>query len=341
MKGSKSLIAISIAFSLAMFPSAIAAPKTATKAAGRVIPAVVNTILNGVGEPSKTIGINGDFYIDTKNLVLYGPKIKGAWKAGSSLKQTDTKSVTTVTGAGGEKGDKGATGNTGATGASGVAGVAGAKGNDGAAGVAGVAGATGANGLTGATGSQGASGAAGATGSQGASGANGLTGAAGSQGIQGVQGVKGDTGSTGAAGATGISTGIQSAITFDTPLTGTSGSTKSSAAFGNFLPGKNYVLRLLISTYDLNQSVANYGLGFGVAPTAGTASVTSNFVVMNGSLYSAGNRIFISIVADIVLNGTSNTDPYSLIVTLTSGANGGASISASGTFTKIEVGSIG
>ena len=83
------------------------------------------------------------------------------------------------------------------------------------------------------------------------------------------------------------------------------------------------------------------GLGFAIATTAGTSSVSTSYLVMNGSQYSAGNRIYISVVADIVLNGASNADPYSLVVTLTSGANSGASISASGTFTKIEVGSIG
>jgi hypothetical protein len=86
MRGSKSLIAISVAVTLALIPSAIAAPKTTVKAAGRVTTTVVNTILNGVGVPSKTIGINGDFYIDTKNLVLYGPKVSGSWKNSSSLK---------------------------------------------------------------------------------------------------------------------------------------------------------------------------------------------------------------------------------------------------------------
>jgi len=337
MKGSKSLIAITIAATLALIPSAIAAPKSTVKAAGRVT-TIVNTILNGVGVPSKTIGINGDFYIDTKNLNLYGPKIKGSWKSGTSLKQADTKSISTVTGdagaagdkgAQGEKGDKGATGSTGATGASGLSGAMGApgaKGNDGA------------NGSSGATGPAGTQGAAGASGAQGAQGIKGDAGVAGAVGAQGVQGVKGDVGN---AGAAGISVGNQSTITFDGPLTGTAGSTKSSAAFGTFLAGKNYVLRILISTYDMNQSISNYGLGFGITTTAGTSSVSTSYLVMNGSQYSAGNRIYISVVADIVLNGTSNAEPYSLVVTLTSGANGGASISASGTFTKIEVGSIG
>ena len=327
-----------MATTLALIPSAIAAPKTASKAAGRVTTTVVNTILSGVGVPSKTLGINGDFYIDTKNLNLYGPKTKGVWKVATSLKQVDTKSVTTVIGEAGsvgekgDKGDKGATGSTGATGVAGVAGAAGANGSDGAPGGMGVSGPTG------------SSGPAGATGSSGAAGATGSTGAAGSQGVQGIKGDAGAAGAAGAVGATGaagVSAGLQSVITFDGPLAGAAGSTKASVAFGNFLAGKNYVVRVLISTYDSNLSVSNYGLGFGIATTAGTPTVASNFVVMNGSQYSAGNRIYISIVADIVLNGTSSTDPYSLIVTLTSGANGGASISASGTFTKIEVGSIG
>jgi len=350
MKGSKSLIAITIAATLTVIPSAIAVPKTSVKAAGRVTATVVNTILNGVGVPAKTVGINGDFYIDTKNLNLYGPKTKGVWKTGTSLKQADAKSMTTIAGEGGavgekgaqgEKGDKGATGNTGATGSAGVAGVAGAagaKGNDGAAGAAGTSGAAGSMGSAGPSGAAGPAGATGANGSAGATGANG---SAGAQGVKGDSGAAGAQGVKGDSGATGISTGIQSAISFDGPLTGTAGSTKSSASFGNFLPGKNYVLRILIATYDMNQSISNYGLGFGISATAGTAGVSTSYVVMNGSQYSAGNRIYISIVADIVLNGTSNADPYSLIVTLTSGANGGASISASGTFTKIEVGSIG
>lgn len=159
--------------------------------------------------------------------------------------------------------------------------------------------------------------------------------------------MKGDTGTAGAVGATGatgpagISSGMQSSISFDGALAGAAGSTKSSAPFGSFLPGKNYILRLIITTYDVNQSMSNYGLGLGLVASAGTTSISTSYVVMNGTQYSGGNRSYISIVADVVLNGTSDADPYSLIVTLTSGANGGASISASGTFTRLEVGSIG
>ena len=236
MKGSKSLIAITIALLLAITPSAIAAPKTITKAAGRSSTTVVNTILSGAGIPSKSIGIDGDFYIDLKNANLYGPKTKGVWKVATSLRQTESKSVATIVGETGavgpqgpqgpqgekgEKGDKGATGEKGATGDKGATGATGAQGLTGATGPAGPAGPTGATGATGAKGNDGAAGATGltgatgpagatgatgltgATGPTGATGATGPTGATGATGPQGIQGIKGDTGTAGATGATG------------------------------------------------------------------------------------------------------------------------------------------
>jgi hypothetical protein len=216
MKGSKSLIAITIAISLAITPSAIAAQKTTLKAAGRDATTVVNTILSGAVIPTKAIGIDGDFYIDTKNANLYGPKTKGVWKIATSLKQTDTKSVTTVigeqggmgaTGPQGEKGDKGATGSTGAAGSngfSGATGATGAKGNDGATGATGFSGATGSVGATGATGATGAKGDTGATGAKGDTGLTGAAGAPGAAGSNGTNGVDGAPGTAGAKGDTGL-----------------------------------------------------------------------------------------------------------------------------------------
>ena len=107
MKGNKSLAAITLALSLAMLPSAIAAPKTTGKAAGPSPTTVVNTILSGSGPPSKSLGINGDFYIDTKNLNLYGPKTKGVWKVTTSLKAKEIATASVVTGEKGATGDKG------------------------------------------------------------------------------------------------------------------------------------------------------------------------------------------------------------------------------------------
>ena len=243
MKGSKSLIAITMAFTVAIVPSAIAVPKTTTKAAGRITTTIVNTILNGVGAPSKTVGIDGDFYIDTKNLNLYGPKVKGVWKAGTSLKQVDSKSVTTVIGEAGtigdrgpqgDKGDKGATGNTGATGTAGLTGAVGATGATGSKGDTGLTGATGVAGATGSKGDTGLTGLTGLTGAQGIKGDAGTNGVAGAQGIKGDAGTNGTSGTNGSAGAQGVkgdtgSTGIQGA----TGAAGTNGAAGAQGVKGD------------------------------------------------------------------------------------------------------------
>ena len=114
------------------------------------------TILSGEIVPDNTVGADGDFYFNTANRTMYGPKTAGAWG-----------NATTLVGAQGPQGLVGATGPSGATGAQGLAG---ANGIDGATGPAGATGATGAKGETGATGATGATGpqgAVGATGPQG------------------------------------------------------------------------------------------------------------------------------------------------------------------------------
>jgi integrin beta 8 len=46
------------------------------------------TILSGAGAPQNTDGTDGDFYLDTQDHVLYGPKAS-TWPAGVSLVGTD------------------------------------------------------------------------------------------------------------------------------------------------------------------------------------------------------------------------------------------------------------
>ena len=220
MKASKTLVAIALALSVVMLPSAIGAEKSSNKAAGPSPTKVANTILSGAGIPSKTLGVNGDFYIDTKNLNLYGPKTKGVWKVTTSLRPKEPAAASVVVGdtgpAGttgatgqqgdkGDKGDKGITGDKGATGATGLLGAHGLTGATGATGPIGSTGATGPIGSTGSTGTPGATGATGPSGTPGATGLKGETGTAGATGSQGVQGAKGDTGVTGAAGSSATS----------------------------------------------------------------------------------------------------------------------------------------
>jgi hypothetical protein len=264
MKRNSSLVAIALAISLAMLPSAIAAEKTSLKTAGPSSATAVNTILSGSSTPSKTLGINGDFYIDTKNLNLYGPKTKGVWKLTTSLKPKEPAIAAIVTGdtgptgprgdtgAQGDKGDKGVTGDKGAQGALGIQGLTGNTGAVGATGFSGATGATGLTGATGAVGSTGTSGVAGAKGDSGTQGIQGLTGAAGVKGDTGTtgstgsQGAKGDTGTAGAPGDAGISVAKFATVPLITLATGVDGGTSSNIFFTAETNG-NYTFEVLLS----------------------------------------------------------------------------------------------
>jgi hypothetical protein len=354
MKANRSFIAITIALTLALTPTAIAAPKTSVKAAGRVTTTVVNTIRSGAGIPTKAIGIDGDFYIDSKNANLYGPKTKGVWKILTSLKQSETKSVATVigeqggmgaTGAQGDKGDKGATGNTGAVGATGslgATGAAGAKGNDGA---------TGATGLSGATGSIGVTGATGPTGAQGVKGDTGLTGPTGSQGVKGdtgtgVQGIKGDTGTagaqgvkgdTGTTGAAGISVTKFASVPSISLATATDGISNSGIFFTAESDG-SYTFDILVTGGV--QTNVDYKLNAEII--IGTSAITSQYVVASDAITfangSAGRQYGFHIIgaAAGVVSGTS----FGLRISIQYGA-GTSTVFFSGRALINKVGSIG
>ena len=83
-------------------------------------------VRNGSGVPSSETGSNGDFYINTVNYDIYGPKTAGAWGSATSL--------IGPTGATGSAGSQGATGATGAAGTNGTNGTNGATGDTGPAG---------------------------------------------------------------------------------------------------------------------------------------------------------------------------------------------------------------
>ena len=191
--------------------------------AGRTATSVSNTILNGITSPKSTQGIDGDFFIDTKALNIYGPKVNGHWPSPIGLR--GTQGLTGTTGTNGSNGSdgrnaqsvaavvgaQGATGATGATGVKGEAGLAGASGGAGIAGATGTAGVQGIAGVAGVQGIAGVAGAQGIAGAAGTAGAQGIAGAAGTTGSQGIAGAAGTTGSQGTAGATG-NTGAQGNI---------------------------------------------------------------------------------------------------------------------------------
>lgn len=43
------------------------------------------SLLNGVGAPSSSLGIEGDFYLNTSNMNLYGPKTGSSWGTPTDL----------------------------------------------------------------------------------------------------------------------------------------------------------------------------------------------------------------------------------------------------------------
>ena len=142
MKAQRSSLTVVVLLLLTLgLPNALAATKP--KAAGRSATAVINTLLNGAGAPSKSIGIDGDFYIDTRSLLISGPKTKGKWPAARSMQGangvngsngsdgrngSDAKSVTTASTVAGPAGPQGQAGAKGADGTNGAPGAVGATG---------------------------------------------------------------------------------------------------------------------------------------------------------------------------------------------------------------------
>lgn len=153
----KITVAVLMATSL-QITSAIAEIKP--RAAGRVTAKAANTILNGKGAPLTSKGIDGDFYIDTRSLSIYGPKANGKWPAAQSLQGAtgtdgkngnDGKSTTNAS-------SSGAAGAVGPAGPIGLTGLTGPQGDPGTGvGPTGPAGPTGPTGATGAAGSSGSS----------------------------------------------------------------------------------------------------------------------------------------------------------------------------------------
>jgi hypothetical protein len=100
-----------------------------------------STILSGSGAPSNGTGSNGDFYINSTNYDIYGPKTAGAWGSATSLiGPTGATGSQGATGAQGATGSQGATGAQGATGSQGATGAQGLKGDKGDTGDTGPAG---------------------------------------------------------------------------------------------------------------------------------------------------------------------------------------------------------
>ncbi|CAN2212029.1 Collagen triple helix repeat [Candidatus Nanopelagicaceae bacterium] len=290
------------------------------EAAGRSTSALVNTILNGRGAPKSSIGIDGDFYIDTRSLLIYGPKRKGKWPAPQSIQGP--------TGPSGNDGRNGSDGKT--VSASNVNTVVGPQGIQGAIGPVGPQGEKGEQGLPGATG---AAGVPGVSGSAGASGANGAQGPAGPMGPAGATGAKGETGTSGSSEV------IYGQLVFN-DLRGGIG-TSEYVQLNIFESKKNYVVKIHINTYLPNDGTNSFlPLSLSVTSSISGAVVQTSYSLVNGASYRNGSAYFEnSIEAEVVLDGNSIDVSYGITILITAGrtteVNGPLKIS--GSFTAIAV----
>jgi hypothetical protein len=363
-KGKSLLIKIVSIALIALIPMASADAVTKPKAAGRTAASIPNTILSGFGAPSNAIGIDGDFYIDTKNLNIYGPKMKKKWPKAVSLKGSngldgsdgksgsDGKTVTNAStvagpigvqgfqGAPGDigpKGEQGLRGEVGATGEQGVAGPAGAQGSIGLTGAIGIQGPAGfgSQGAPGATGATGAQGPGGATGSQGlsGSGATGPQGPAGPTGTSGANGNVGATGSTGPQGATGPTglTGAQgtSGAAGSTGLTGSVGATGAKGDQG--IQGENgfsQVTWVPILTWSLSTSVPGAGTD---SPSFASLAIGKTYYV-NISVHGISSKLTGYFTAELI---PSSTPTFFMMDQSVSEANVFNGISSSHTYSFV------
>jgi hypothetical protein len=343
-------VTLSIAF-VATF-SIIAAPITSAatkpKAAGRTSATIPNTILNGKGAPLTRIGIDGDFYIDTRSLLIYGPKKSGKWPLPQNL-----QGPVGANGADGKNGSEGktiATASTiaGPTGAQGLQGEKGEKGEKGEAGSPGASGSAGPAGPAGPTGPQGPSGGGGGgspgpTGATGATGATGLTGAKGETGTAGVDGAAGLKGETGTVGATGPSNVYRG--TFSIPDISGGVGTSQTATIGNFAAGKKYSVTISIVTYQPTRNMDNaFPMGLSISNNVGTPDVWYKYQTFQGISYRTGSgsmRNEYVVIAQVTVDATLSIDA-SLNIQLIIGYDTSIHLARSeGSYVATLVGSVG
>lgn len=276
---------------LTMLMTTIDIPETI--AAGRSANSIANTVLSGSGVPAKSLGIDGDFYIDIKTMNMYGPKKNNNWPLPISMR--------------GPAGPAGANGADGKNGTSGSV----SAGTSGPQGPAGPAGPAGAKGETGATGPQGPAGPAGS-----------------SSGSTGPAGPKGDTGATGAQGAkgdTGTVPVIQSVnLTQWSMSTATPGGGSESSGFGTLLSGKKYYFSIVVSgklattvsTFRTvpelkcsdNSATLNYDFSYGFAPTADSTEEYNRIsFLITGTVSVTSNSSFSVLVKDVLGTGRTVT----------------------------------
>jgi len=244
----------------------------------------LNTIHAGDGPPPRSLGTPGDWYIETDDLTLYGPKTS-SWGNGIALATRTQVSQLTVGGNISGGGGTSATIAVGTvtTGSFDAPASITNSGTESAAifdfvipagppGFPGEQGEPGPTGPTGATGPQGPTGPAGATGPQGPAGPQGPEGPQGDPGEQGPQGETGPTGATGPQGDPGPQgpqgdPGAAATITIGAVTTGSAGSST-----------------VVTNSGTSTAAVLNFTIPRGDAGTNATVTAGTNITVTDGQV---------------------------------------------------------
>jgi hypothetical protein len=302
------------------------ANKSVPKTAGRTSQApTLNTLLNGLGAPNATDGIDGDFYLDTLSSNLYGPKKKGKWPLPKNLVgPVGPQGPVGKQGSEGKVGDKGpSTSSAGSQGVQGIQGPQGTQGTPGAAGSSGPSGGAGVAGSVGATGATGPQGSPGSTGAPGvgATGSQGVAGTPGSAGARGPIGETGLTGADGPQGSAGPSRAVLGNINFVGTLSGNAGTGKESSAFGDFQTGKKYLV--ISNIFTTSTSTVDPSIGIAISVSGAALTPISKFITNSGNGYRLsienfeyGVQVFTTVDASAIAGPNFN-----LKATISSGAN--------------------
>jgi len=263
-------------------------------AAGRNTSLPANTVLSGSGVPSAKVGIDGDFYIDTKSLNIYGPKTKNKWPLPVSLK-----------GPAGPIGPAGVDGKNGAPGSSSVS-----SGGVGPAGPAGPAGPVGPAGPTGATGPAGSG-----------------SGSVGPTGATGPAGPTGPKGETGTAGAVGPSNVQMISINSWTISTNTPNGISESTAFGNLEAGKKYFYSIIVKGIAAS-TVSRFRAGLELKSSDASSTPDYEYSYAFASTHASGaNNSRLSFVVSGTISVTNNCQ---FSIAISDGEGSGNSVSLSG-----------
>jgi len=350
-----SLVIVATLYTTVLVPPSFAgAPSKILHRAGRALASSANTIRNGKGAPSNSLGLDGDFYIDTLKLNIYGPKANGLWPSPVSLR--GPVGVDGKSGSNGSNGSNGVDGKTGVNGASGSSvnstGLQGARGPTGSQGVQGSQGIAGTIGTPGATGTSGATGPSGSTGLTGPTGTSGVTGNAGPTGQTGNAGPTGQTGNAGPTGQTGITglTGAQGAtgpsqvligpILFAQPIRGGSGTSVISNNFGNFVPGKDYFIHLRI--FGVREMPDFASLRISIYAVGGSPLIQFNYLISDGRSYrNVSGDYDTNLDVLVTVDGTSVATSYQLAANVAAfEVTSTSAVTLTGTYLSELVGSL-